>query len=219
MADLWFPGAERLDGPARKTSGESFPKQGLVIHSMEGGWPGSRRVLFDVRPRADGSLPGSWHFSNLKDGRLFQHYPIDVIAWHARGGNTRYAGMECEGRAGEPLTELQIRNAVAVTRWMKRVCEWGDLSRARPEGNMVEHQEVGIEANYATACPSHRIPWAKIMVRAEKEDDMELLKQLEKNANFAAVLDKLGAIGLAGTKPTALELWWARAVLDAMEAD
>lgn len=209
-SDLWFPGAERLPGPSRKTSGESFPKVGLVIHSMEGSWAGTKRVLM----ARDG---GSWHFSNLKDGTLYQHFPIQVIAWHARGGNTRYGGMECEGKDGEPLTDRQVDNCVDVTRWMKRVCGWGDLSRARPEGNMVEHQEVGIEANYVTACPSHRIPWVKIMVRVEKEDDVELLKQLEKNANFAAVLDKLGAIALAGAKATTEEIRWARLVLAEME--
>ena len=211
VSELWFPGAERLPGHARKTSGESFPKSGLVIHSAEGSWAGFKRVL-------EGRDGGSWHFSNLKDGTLYQHYPIEAITWHARGGNTRYAGMECEGKDGEKLTDRQIDNCVAVTRWMKRVCEWGDLSRVRPGGNMVEHQEVGIEAGYVTACPSgHRIPWIKIMARAEKEDDMELLKQLERNANWASVLGVLQAKVSAGVKPTTEELALGKWVLAEME--
>ena len=125
--------------------------------------------------------------------------------------------MECEGRNGEKLTDRQIDNSVAVTRWMKEVCEWGDLSRARPDGNMVEHQEVGRENNYATACPSRRIPWIKIMVRAEKEGDMELLKQLEKNANYAAVLALLAAKASSGVKPTTEELALGRWVLAEIE--
>ena len=188
------------------------------MHSAEGSWAGMRSVLMDVRPRANGSLPGSWHFSNLKDGTLYQHYPSDVIAWHARGGNTKYAGVEHEGKAGEPLTERQIDNAVSLIRWIKEVCEWDDLSRARPDGNMVEHQEVGRETGYVTACPSgHRIPWIKIMVRAEKEDKVELLKQLEKNANYAAVLGVLSERASAGVKPTAEELALGKWVIAEME--
>ena len=211
MSELWFPGAEKLPGPARKTSGTSWPKQGLVIHSMEGGWPGSKRVLM-------GRDGGSWHWSNLKDGRLYQHFPLQAISWHARGGNTRYGGMECEGKDGEKLTDRQIDNCVAVTRWMKHVCGWGDLNRARPDGNMVEHQEVGIEAGYVTACPSgHRIPWIKIMVRAEKEDKVELLKQLEQNAKYASVLGVLEAKASSGVKPAAEELALGKWVIAEME--
>ncbi|MCH7554180.1 MAG: N-acetylmuramoyl-L-alanine amidase [Chloroflexi bacterium] len=221
MSELWFPGAERLPGPARKTSGTSWPKQGVVMHSAEGWWAGLRSVLFNVRRRADGSFPGSWHFSNLTDGSsgasLYQHYPIDMIVWHARHSNRRYVGVEHEGKVGQALTELQISNDVGLVRWLKEVCEWGDLSRARPEGNMVEHQEVGIEHGYATACPSRRIPWIKIMVRAEKEDDVELLKQLEKNANWGAVMRALDAKLSAGVKPTDAEIALGRWVLAEVE--
>lgn len=208
MTELWFPGAERLPGPARKTSGTSWPKQGFVGHSAEGSWPGMRSVLM----ARDG---GSWHFSNLKDGTLYEHYPVQAIAWHARGGNTKYAGMEFEGKAGEPLTELQISNAVAVIRWLKRVCEWDDLSRARPDGNMVEHQEVGVESNYVTACPSRRIPWIKIMVRADKEDDMEL-QELDARTKQSSVLALIAAKALAGAKITQSEKDIAIAVLNAL---
>ncbi len=209
-SDLWFPGAERLPGPARKTSGESLPKQGVVLHSMEGSWASSQRVLM----AHDG---GSWHFSNLKDGKLYQHYPLQAIAWHARGGNTKYIGVEHEGVAGQKLTELQIDTDVTLIRWLKEVCDWDELSRSRPDGNMVEHQEVGIESNYVTACPSRRIPWVKIMVRAEKEDKVELLKQLEKNANYRSVLGVLSERAGAGVKPAQLEIDWARLVLAEME--
>ena len=211
VSELWFPGAEPLPGPARKTSGTSWPKQGVVMHSAEGSWPGLRSVLM----ARDG---GSWHFSNLKDGRLYQHYPIDVIAWHARGGNTKYVGVEHEGKAGEPLTELQISNAVGLIRWMKEVCEWDDLSRVRPDGNMVEHNEVGRENNYVTACPSRgRIPWVKIMTRVEKGDNMELLKQLEKNAKWGSVMRALDAKLSAGVRPTDAEIALGRWVLAEVE--
>ena len=222
MSELWFPGAVRLPGPARKTSGESWPKLGVVMHSMEGWWAGSLAVLRNVRRKADGSFPGSWHFSNLREPdrngiSLYEHYPIDMIVWHARHSNRRYVGVEHEGKVGQALTELQISNDVGLVRWLKEVCEWGDLSRARPEGNMVEHQEVGIEHGYATACPSRRIPWIKIMVRAEKEDDVELLKQLEQNANFAAVLGVLSERASAGVKPAAKELALGKWVIAEME--
>ena len=55
------------------------------------------------------------------------------------------------------------------------------------------------------------------MARAEKEDKVELLKQLEKNANWAAVLGLLSERASAGTKPSQLEIDWARLVLTEQE--
>lgn len=180
MPDLWFPGAQRLPGPARKTSGTYWPKKGAVYHSAELNLQGTLNVLQDVRPKANGSLPGSWHFTNAKDAQpLIQHYALDVITWHARGGNTANFGVENEGYAGEPLTEHQIAKLASLTAWAKKVCGWGELSRG-PSQNLFEHNEIGKAARspYITACPSGRIPWPRIMVLAE-EDNMDAAQLLQ----------------------------------------
>ena len=202
-ADLWFPGAERLPGPARKTSGTSWPKEGAVYHSAELNLQGTLNVLQDVRPKANGSLPGSWHFTNAKDARsLIQHYALDVITWHARGGNTRNFGVENEGYAGEPLTEHQIAKLARLTAWAQDVCGWGELRRAGVGKNLWEHNEIGRQASpkYVTACPSGRIPWQRIMIMAE-EDDMVTDEEREARAKAASVFATAEAYTAQGIDP------------------
>ena len=75
--------------------------------------------------------------------------------------------------------------------------------------------------NQSTVCPGaylrhpNRLDQIKAMVGG---DDMVLAEENRERMNRASVMLKLTSIAQAGAKPTGLELWWARAVLDAMEA-
>ena len=88
MAETWCPFATRLDGPPEKQGYPAgwlvdFPegvteRQGIggVYHSAVGDWDAMMAVLF-----APTSVSWeSWTFSGLKDGQLFQHYPLEMAA-------------------------------------------------------------------------------------------------------------------------------------------
>jgi len=88
--------------------------EGVVIHSMEGSLQAGLGVL-------DGPRQASWHFSIPKVGALiYQHVDTEQIAWTngSREANTRFWGIECEGVAGEALTELQFQTLSEVVRWL-----------------------------------------------------------------------------------------------------
>lgn len=190
MPDIWYPKAQRLDGPSKKTSRKkSWPKQGAVYHSAEGTWPGMRSVL-------SGTRKSSWHFSNLKDGTLYQHYSLDVVAWHARGGNTANFGVENEGFKGEDLTTAQVKNLVGITAWAKKECGWGKLSRVQPGRNLWEHNEIS-----PTECPSDRIPWAKVIKRAQSDDGMPTKAERKARAAAAAVMTTAAEYAARGITP------------------
>ena len=169
MAD-WCPFAIRDPGPAHKQGGglqnpspPGSAKVGGIYHSMVGSWRTARAELMN---RANEK---SWQFSILKDGRIFQAYPVTAICWHAgnRSANIAHVGIEHEGgplsNTREPLTEKQVDADVRLTLWLKDRFGWPGLRRSR---ELREHNEFR-----ATACPSGRIPWAEIIRRAEEEDD------------------------------------------------
>ena len=66
----WLDAATKYHGPGNKQGGLRSSTIGIVMHSAVGSWPSMKGTL-------DGSARNvSWHFSNLHDGRLFQHYPV-----------------------------------------------------------------------------------------------------------------------------------------------
>jgi N-acetyl-anhydromuramyl-L-alanine amidase AmpD len=102
----------------------------------------------------------SWHFSNPKGGPLLQHYETEAITWHAGyEANCAYVGIEHEGKAGEPLTEVQLANDIALLRWLSQAEAWPSFTR---HVTLWEHNEF-----MATSCPSGRIPWDRLIAALE----------------------------------------------------
>lgn len=152
--------------------------EALIGHSAEGnGAPPSRFY--------DGKSAGS-HFWNFKDGRFWQLCPLDqpawangqlnrvapptvplVVDWYRRGVNPNWftVSIEHEGFAGELLTEAQVQNDIALGIWL----ESSGLKLSLE--TFFGHGEIS-----ATACPSGRIPFARILNAIhslpKQEDDM-----------------------------------------------
>lgn len=162
----WLDWAERMPGSMRKTNrnwqGNPYPNaaNGIVLHSAEG-YAGT---LLDLAVNG----PLSWHLSNLMDGRLIQHYPLTVQTWHASAANPFLIGMENEGvfSVETTLNDDQIANAVHV---ISDLSAWKGWIPRRPLDNedtqhtLWEHNEVVRVGGSATACPSGRIPWGRIL--------------------------------------------------------
>ncbi len=133
-----------------------------MAHSMEG----SLQAAFGV---LDGARQASWHFSISKAGQVYQHVDTDNIAWTngSYDANKLFWGIECEGVAGEPVTDPQFDALLDVLRWL-----WATHGVAAPEREetLWEHNQMTRFGSAATACPSGRIPWARLI--NEWEDDM-----------------------------------------------
>lgn len=150
----WLTWAGREPGPPNKVYQETNRHEGIVCHSMEGWWAGSYVEL--MRPERQ----ASWMFSNLRDGRFVQHYPITASPWTSgnREANTRYWSVESEGLAGTPLNEMQVANMLRLVK------EWElftgrKAQRTEPGRTIWNHHEVAQKWSPnagATACPSGR---------------------------------------------------------------
>ena len=152
MPETWGSFAIVRPGPAAKTGAfNSILRrgQGVVVHSAEGSLEAALGVL-------DGPRPASWHLTVAKDGRYYQHYPLESITWHAGAdANPRYVGIECEGVAGEPLTPEQLATLRSVLDWLEAVDAWPVRERGV---TLFEHNEF-----MPTSCPSGRIPWEQLV--------------------------------------------------------
>ena len=148
MPDTWYPPAHAAPGPEWKTGGGGEilrpSSHGAVVHSAEGSLEGALAVLH-------GDREASWHFTVAKGGRVYQHYPLDAWTWHAGPLNADHAGIECEGVAGEALTDPQLAALVGLLQWIAHQESWPGYVRGQ---TLREHNEV-----MATACPSGRIVW------------------------------------------------------------
>src|SRR6266581_2111107 len=108
MDPLWCPFAVRHDGPAVKAGGLRSSK-GAVLHSAEGPLAASFAILARTSAARPEDWQKSWHFTVAQDGAVFQHYPLQVVTWHAGPkANPLYAGIEHEGVAGEVLAAVQL---------------------------------------------------------------------------------------------------------------
>lgn len=158
-----YPGATWRPGPDWKTWGQTNAGAGVLLHSMEGYETGAWSVL-------DGMSQASWHFSVMRDGRVFQHYDLNEGCWHAGGkaSNERFIGIEHEGRKGEPLTDAQRGASVALVRWIAAEKGWV-MQRGT---TLLEHREA---PGAATTCPNGRIPWEAYMPENDpnREDNFD----------------------------------------------
>lgn len=183
MTETWLALAIRRPGPAWKQGYISAPSrtleqiEGKVKHSAEGSLAGLFAVLDSTERQA------SWHFSHAQDGRLYQHYPLEAICWHAGLpgdrrldtsliGNATLIGEEHEGGGpgnyGEPLTEAQYQSSLYVSKEVRRLCPHVAASPPTLRRDLWEH---GWLSN--TSCPSGRIPWTRLIADLEGNDMTE----------------------------------------------
>ena len=183
----WMSSAVRLDGPAFKTGyggDERALREGAVYHSMVG------TMSYALEMLANPALAKSWTFSNPKQGRLIQHYPVGKHAWGAGSKDANEKFVSCENEGGgpgnesEPLTQSQIDNLVELTVWLYTTQEWTTLTRRI---TMWEHRELQRFGSRATACPSDRIPWGIIIAAAEKiinEEEPDMQRRIIRKGNY-----------------------------------
>jgi len=174
----FYPQAVQMPGPWHKQGyGDLRARtlKGAVVHSMEGLWPAAYAHLMST-------ALVSWHFSILYDGTVLQHYPLSAICWHADFyANCRWAGIECEGRAGEMLTPQQVKALVYLLIWMAREEGWPAFKLEHDTGTLHQHRWY-----CATACPSDRIQWSEVIRMAtDVQTQLALLDACQKLAALA----------------------------------
>lgn len=161
--------------------------KGVVVHSMEGSITAAFGELDNPNRQA------SWTFSLAKSGQVYQHVDTANIAWTngSYNANKRFWGIECEGKAGEPVTGAQLDALVALLAWLFDT--HGLTSFVRRE-TLWEHNEMTAYGAAATACPSGRIPWPAIIAALNEEEiDMQQLQELAQRVTFLEH-DKLGHV-------------------------
>jgi hypothetical protein len=151
----FYPQAVQMPGPWQKQGyGDLRTRtlKGAVVHSMEGNWQ-------SAIARLDSTAEVSWHFSITLDGIVLQHYPLSSICFHAGFyANCRWAGIECEGRAGEMLTPQQVKALVYLLIWMANEEGWPGFKLEHDTGTLHQHRWY-----CATACPSDRINFTEVI--------------------------------------------------------
>ena len=198
-------------------SGDDFDDahlhQGLTFHSMEGSLSAAFGELDNPARQA------SWTFSVAKDGAVFQHVDTDNIAWTngSYEANKRFWGVENEGRAGEPLTEPQYQALLRLVRWLYLI---HDLLPVRQQ-TAWEHNEMTRFGAAATACPSGRIPWGRLLTDFNMEDDMtpEEHERLVNTENAVARLEAASARNEQGREDIKAMLQELSAVIEAHVTD
>lgn len=191
----WFDWAERVSGHPDKLNKNSSgvplnnPVQGIFLHSAEG-----YETYLRTNPPQPPAVGGqkSWHLTNLFSGRLLQHYPLNRQCWHATAGNSKYVGMEHEGRVPvEPtLTDAQIATSRRVIAEISQEYGWipsRPSSISDTSHTLWEHKEVVRLGGTSSSCPSGRIPWDKILVTEPPvvdEDEMIRHNAIHKDNGF-----------------------------------
>jgi len=153
--DEFYPKAVYMPGPYNKQGyGPTHVRtgKGSLCHSAEGELPG-------ILARLDSTAEVSWTGTVLYSGVVLQHYPLSACCWHggSRYVNTRWAGIEFEGRAGEALTAQQVAASIGLLTWQAVQEGWEEIAHYKYSA-LQEHNWF-----YPTACPSGRIPFDTII--------------------------------------------------------
>lgn len=175
-ADGWLDWAERVPGPADKVYGVPNAGIGYIPHSAVGYYSGWASRLFSADRLANGDYSVyaavSCHGWIAYDGTVKQHYPFTASCWASgsRYPNTHFIAFENEGGfrpVDEPLTEAQVASNVRIIRELAAWRGWGGFRRPShaldTAANLYEHRECVRWGSAPTACPSGRIPWARIL--------------------------------------------------------
>src|SRR3990167_3451057 len=175
----WFDWAVKAPGPPDKKYTELNISQGIVFHSAVGYYGGWASRLFSTERDINNPTRYSRYAAASVtgwigyDGKLTQHYPINISCWASgnRYANTHFNAFEEEGGynpVNEPLREAQIITSVRIIRELSSFKGWTFKRLPLLERTGWEHNEcVTIWGGSFTACPSSRIPWNEFSRRLE----------------------------------------------------
>lgn len=174
--DGWLDWAERVPGPSDKVYGVENAAIGYIAHSAVGFYGGWASRLFSNERLPNGDYTAyaaaSAHGWIAYDGGVRQHYPFRASCWTngSRYPNTHFINFENEGGfrpVDEPLTEPQVAANLRIIRELAAWRAWPSFRRPADahdtSANLYEHRECVRWGSAPTACPSGRIPWARLL--------------------------------------------------------
>lgn len=168
IVDGWFDWAsERVPGPPEKHYGQQDEHKGVVCHSMAGSYDAALARLM-------GPDRASWKGSILLDGRLIQHYPMDIATWTSGAplDNIAFDAFETEGARPMLFTDPQVATWARIIGELSRAYGWTPRRPVGPDdltATCWEHNEMVRFGSDPTACPDGRADWPRMM---QQEDDM-----------------------------------------------
>src|SRR3990167_3900787 len=170
---------------------------GFIPHSQEGYANSRNSRLFSLRTvivngalRYSDYAAGSWNVYLPKQGLAIQHYPFTASCWTSGGPypNTHFSTCETEGMAGEPVTEDQYNNLLRILREHSQEYGWTPKRPVNPGdvgASLYEHTECVRWGSAATACPSNRIPWQRLLGDLQMPDPQKEVAILKINRELA----------------------------------
>lgn len=151
----------------------------IVNHSAEGWRPA---LVLGHRP----GQSASWTFSVMQNGDLYQHLPLEKLAYTSGSyeANRDGIGREHEGVAGTLITPAQVQTDLRLDAELKVLCP--NLRPLVKGQGYREHSEL---TNGVTSCPSGRIQPLYEATQITPEDHMGLTDDQNNKLNtmFAKV--------------------------------
>jgi LysM repeat protein len=206
--DGWLDWARRVPGPADKVYSTPNRGVGYVPHSAVGYYGGWSARLFSDERHPDGRYTSyaaaSVHGWIAYDGAVTQHYPFTASCWASGSAraNTSFIAFENEGGFdphNEPLTTAQIDANVRIIRELAAWRGWPGFRRPAGahdlDANLYEHRECVRFGSAATACPSGRIPWDRILAAlttTPPPDVPSMVYTVQRGDSLAAIAQRFG---------------------------